>query len=359
MPLIAKTCYGCHNPLSKKEHMICSQCNKGYDLPCANISPKQYNLLDQQHKARWKCLECKSKEPKTDNSNTPIRASSQLQLGPADASVDDERSNITLRTKKLHSKSDSDDPYITEDKLREILNQEITKIIKEASSQQLESITNQISEFRESVLFLSKQYDDLIKSLNEKNAIINSLESKNNNLTLQVKTLTERLTQVEQHMRSSNLEINGIPEHRSENLIKTLEQLGNVVENRFNDNDILHVTRIAKLNKDSDRPRSVIVKLRSQRRRDELLAAVIKFNKKNKNDKLNSELLGIGGRRVPVYVAEHLTPANKNLHAATRQKAKETGYKFVWIRDGRIFVRKDEQSSAIVVRDVDSLKLLS
>lgn len=195
--------------------------------------------------------------------------------------------------------------------------------------------------------------------MNEKNAIISSLEKKNDSLTQQVMTLNDRLGLVEQHMRSTNLEINGIPEHRTENLIKTIEQLGSVVDNPISENDILHVTRIAKLNKETDRPRSVIVKLKSQRRRDELLAAVIQYNRKHNSNKLNSEHLGISGRRVPVFVAEHLTPTNKHLHAATRKKAKETGYKFVWVRDGRIFARKNEQSPAIFVRNIETLKVLT
>lgn len=125
------------------------------------------------------------------------------------------------------------------------------------------------------------------------------------------------------------------------------------------DGDIQHVTRIAKMNKDSKRPRAVILKLRSIRYRDQLLAAVHKFNKsKKQQDKLNSTHLGLAGTAEPVYVAEHLTPANKSLHALTRKKAKEAMYSFVWIRDGRIYVRKNENSSALLIRNHDSLNLI-
>ncbi|CAH2084842.1 unnamed protein product [Euphydryas editha] len=148
------------------------------------------------------------------------------------------------------------------------------------------------------------------------------------------------------------------PEHKSENLLNTVQQLGRIVESPISESDILHVTRIAKLNKESNRPRSVIVKLRSQRHRNELLAAVTRFNKKNKDKKLSTEHLGLGGRREPIFVSEHLTLSNKQLHAAARKKAKEAGFKFVWIRDGRILTRKSEQSQAIHIKDDESLKLL-
>lgn len=356
-----KICFGCRNVLPKKEYIDCSHCHHSYDLLCANISSKRFHSMDQQRKKCWKCLECQSKKPKSDNSNTPVRAN-RRSFDSDDENVNlnrGEESNVTLRVKKQCSKSDSNDTYVTEDKIRMIIRQDMTEVITDLVSRHLTIITNQITGFQESLSFLSKQYDDLKKSVDEKDVIISNLESKNNTLTSQMKSLSERLGQIEQHSRSNNLEINGIPEHRSENLFKTLEQLGNAVDNPFAENDILHVTRISKLNKETDRPRAVIVKLRSQRRRDELLAAVVRYNKKNNIDKLSSEHLGYGGRRMPVFVSEHLTPANKSLHAATRKKAKDSGYKFVWVRDGRVLARKDEQSPAIVIKDVECLKLLT
>lgn len=359
MSSAAKICSGCKNTLPKKEYMICSACKLGYDLLCANVSSKRFSQMDVNYKNKWNCHECRSKVPKTDNSNTPVRATSRAVASDEECIPDQgEETNVTMRTKKQHLKSDNNDPYLTEDMLRRILNQEMTEIITCLVSQHLANLNHQISEFQESLSFFSKQYDVLMQTVNEKTETINNLVSKNENLTTQVKNLQERLGLIEQNMRVSNVEISGIPEHKSENLIKTVEQLGNIVESPIVASEILHVTRVAKLNKDSSRPRSVILKLCSQRRRDELLAAVTKFNKKNNENKLNTEHLGIGGQRKPVFVSEHLTLSNKQLHAAARKKSKEVGWKFVWIRDGRIFARRSEQSPAIYLKDEDSLKLI-
>lgn len=48
----------------------------------------------------------------------------------------------------------------------------------------------------------------------------------------------------------------------------------------------------------------------------------------------------------------------KSRHAATRIKAREMSYKFVWVRNGRIFVRKTVEDQAIVIKNLDSLNLL-
>ncbi|XP_046972884.1 uncharacterized protein LOC124539630 [Vanessa cardui] len=212
--------------------------------------------------------------------------------------------------------------------------------------------------FLESMTFIYSQFEEIKAVVEEKSAIINDLRKENTHLQESVKDLTTRLNIVESHMRECNVEISGIPEHKAENLVKTMVKLGQAVKSPLTEDDVHYVTRVAKLNKNAVKPRSVIVKLRTIKHRDTLLAAVAQFNKKNPEDKLSSQHLGIGGSRVPIYVSEHLTPTNKSLHAATRIKAKEMKYRFTWIRNGKIYVRKDEFSQAIVIKNEGSLKLI-
>lgn len=234
----------------------------------------------------------------------------------------------------------------------------MSTILREKVSDELKAIRQQMTDYHDAVNFMNQQFEDLKNVIDLKSKIITKLETDNASLQASVKDISARLNLTEQHMRESNLEINGIPEHKSENLVNTIVQLSKTIDCSLRDDDILNVTRVAKLSNTNDRPRCVIAKLRSPRHRDSILAAVTTFNKRNQNDKLNSHHLGIGGSRVPVYVAEHLTPNNKSLHAATRQKAKEQGYKFVWIRNGRIFVRKTEACQAILIKSLDSLKAM-
>lgn len=123
--------------------------------------------------------------------------------------------------------------------------------------------------------------------------------------------------------------------------------------------DIQHVTRVAKITNSSDRPRSVVAKLCSPRTRDFVLAAVSKFNRKNPQDRLNSHHLGIGGTKKPIFVSEHLTSVNNALYAATRLKAKEKQYKFVWVRNGSVFTRKNENCQALLIKNNETLNLLT
>ncbi|CAB3255167.1 unnamed protein product [Arctia plantaginis] len=81
-------------------------------------------------------------------------------------------------------------------------------------------------------------------------------------------------------------------------------------------------------------PRTIIVKLATPLLRDTFLAKVKRFNKANPNDKINTNHIGIGGTKMPVYVLEHLSPTNKKVHAAARQRKPDKELKFVWIKQG-------------------------
>lgn len=101
------------------------------------------------------------------------------------------------------------------------------------------------------------------------------------------------------------------------------------------------------------------VQLSCMRARQTLLANVIKFNKhKQITEKLNTSHLGFTGVKKPVFVVEHLSPTNKHLHAAARQKSKELNYKYVWVRNGQIFMRKTDTTEYIVVRNMETLQNL-
>lgn len=113
-------------------------------------------------KQNWKCSQCKSRQPKTDNTNTPVR--SVLQ-----SSVEEEMYQPTLESRVTMRRNRSAERYVTEDKLKEILRKELSGEIEgmlEATltrmvSNQLKNICNRFTEFQESMSFISGQYEDL------------------------------------------------------------------------------------------------------------------------------------------------------------------------------------------------------
>lgn len=387
----SKICAGCRSTIKKKDFLECQHCRMNYDLVCSGVTPNRFHAMNAQCKMNWKCPECHAKQPKKDNTNTPVHqrtasALSHLSKAPSSSSstndCDSHDANVTLRTTRRRSRESDDFVPETEtpdkhsnskttfepnvDDISEIIRREVSaamstqlpSLMEKLFERNFNPIKAQLDILQDSVKFMSDQYEDFKDSVH---AIINenkALKAECTQLRETVNNLADRLNMMEQYMRDSNLEIQGVPEFKTENVVNVIKQVAKVVSVKLLDEDILSCTRVAAMNKKGQRPRAIVVKLKSSRCRDEMYSAVRRFNKDHPNEKLNSSHLGIAGEKTNIYVCEHLSPANKALHAAARIKSRELGYKFIWVRNGHIFVRKDENSRFIHIKNQQTVSSL-
>lgn len=361
----AKTKFGCCDRLTPSSNIvICQTCKYKYHLNCVNINKSQKDLTEE-FKLNWACPCCRSKLPKTDNSNTPIRGASQHSV-----EADDLLLNVNTRRGGHSQASREGQNYMSDmpiDKIRQVVREELEDILhsfKINIFNQFELKTKELLEsfkgVSDSISSIEQQQETIRKDLESNASLICQLESENTTLRSTVSELNSRIALIEQHSRASNVELQNIPENKAENLVTIAKQVATIANYKLNDSDIHLCTRVAKINSNNSRPRSVVVKFSSPRIRDEFLAATIKFNKKAENitEKLNTSHLGIGGARKPVFVVEHLSPAQKAIHAAARVRAKELNYKFVWVKQGRIFMRKTEISDYKLIKSIPELSQL-
>lgn len=349
----SKKCNACLKELANAPVLRCSRCKAGYHYTCMNYSLSEFDALSAELKSRWVCVQCRSRERKGgDNSNTPVRSNnSNAQTSP-------QLDFVTQRTKaRTGSNSCS---CLSASNIRDIIREELKLLFTNQIHPEIQEVRNVMSSLEATVNQFSVELEKVKAEQIEQTKKTEALKSETEVLKSTNAKLLSRLAQIEQHTRSSNVEIQCVPENKHENLINTVIQLGKVIKCPINETQIHYCSRLAKFNNSSPRPRSILVKFNSPRLRDEFLAATSKFNKTNREEKLNTSHLGIGGnKKSAIYVAEHLTHENKSLHAAARSTAKKLGYKFVWVRDSRIYMRKDEQSNHIYVKDIDLLNKLS
>lgn len=354
-----KKCAACLNDLLTPEQLKCVTCGLRYHFDCINAPSKKFKELTSDFKSEWMCPSCRLKQPRGDNTNTPVRGSASTSSDTSPSS------NVTLRRTQPSSQSQTQE-LIAIENVKQLMKEELdillvkmeknwSKILDNKSKE----IFNEINQIKDSLNFINNQYEELKNELQGKLTQIKELKNENENLKSTVKDLNSRLCIMEQHSRMSNLEIQCLPEHKAENLPNIIQQIGKATGSNITDADIHKCTRIAKLNPENTRPRSVIVKFSSPRIRDTFLAGVLKFNKKNKEDKLNTSHIGIGGDKRPIYVVDHLTPELKKIHAFARLTAKKLNYKFVWIKNGRVFLRKSDDSEHIAVRNIEQLEHLT
>lgn len=248
------------------------------------------------------------------------------------------------------------------EEMRMVLREEMVKLkadITVTIELKFKAVAEEVAALRLSMQFINNEFEDIRSTFKSNNDLTQKLEKENSTLRSEIADLGMRLNQIEQHSRANNLEVQCVPEFKGENLTTTIIQLGKAVDFKIDEGDIQLCTRTAKLNTKSARPRSIVAQFARLEARDGLLAAVAKFNKEHKDNKLNSGHLGISGEKQPVYVVEHLSATNKALHAATRVKAKALNYKFVWVKHGKIYVRKTESTEHVLIRNIESFNSLN
>lgn len=348
--------------------MECVSCNDTYDLLCANISEKQSLRVEA-----WICDPCKVKKPRNDNTNTPVRgtkssnrtddASYEQAQGPTSKDSDSCLSQLQQDKPGGVSITALDESWIAAIKEQIIgaVKMELPSVLSSVIKIELQPVKNDmqiVKDLQRTVVSISKKQEDMQKTMNvfaEENA---QLKAENQELRSTMSDLSDRMNNMEQHVRENNLEIHGIPENRAENVRNVIQQCAKVVKYDLKSEDVILCTRVAKQNRVSKLPRTIIVKFKSMGCRDGFYSAVHRYNKSHPKEKLNTSLLGYAGEKIPVYVSEHLSPQNKTLHAAARMKAKAASFKFVWVRNGRIFARKDPTSQYIHVKNTSSLDLI-
>ncbi|XP_059048645.1 uncharacterized protein LOC131843886 [Achroia grisella] len=200
-------------------------------------------------------------------------------------------------------------------------------------------LSDELSALKDSLEFQYKEYSDM------KVCIENSKLSSMADYADKLCNLQNKIDIMEQQSRQNNLEICFVPEKRGENLIILFESITTVIKYPIERKDILAIHRVPHARSDeNNRPKNIIVKVSSRYLRDNILSA-FRLSKGLKTDDLN-----IVGNSRKIYINEHLTLQNKKLFRDCREAAKLHGYKFVWIKNATILVRKSETSPIFAIR---------
>lgn len=212
-------------------------------------------------------------------------------------------------------------------------------------------LQNELSSVQQSAQFISDQHDDLntrLKSLAGNSGRMDKIEAELNELKIQNRLLNSEINNSEQRDRLLNLEFVGIPEVSGENLEDIILKIANHVGLHLNREDIVHVNRISSRVKLQGRPRVIIAKLKSRLLRDNFLSLA------KKNKVTTKHVDGTGDK--PIFINEHLTVYNKMLLRKCKEAAKNKLYQYVWVKNGRILLKKDDTSSTFRVSDEEDLK---
>ncbi|XP_077501509.1 uncharacterized protein LOC144112558 [Amblyomma americanum] len=312
------TCFSCKVSLTDdKVFLTCAECKSCYHIgTCSGVAENAYKKMSQATKKAWKCPTCKA---------TKARCSS-LTSDNTEATVDLAQEIAEIRRM-----------------LAEVLT------IKE-KLETLETIKITVDDIEKSVELMSTKYDEVIARMEKQSADISDLGKRVEKLETklkegEIKQLKREVNNLEQYSRRQNLEIHGLQKHNNENLLEKLNLLANDLDlPPLSESDVEAIHRLPtrKDENNVDKVAPVLVRFASRVVRDKWLA------KKKELRDADSK----------IFLNENLTTHNKKLLWLMKTKATEKEYKFAWVKNGKLFVRRNARDKIINITTIEDLELI-
>lgn len=229
---------------------------------------------------------------------------------------------------------------------------------KESQTKTLDKLASDISEIKNQNLRISETNTEIEKSLEFLHSNFSSLQEKvqilenerKDNL-LRITTLESKIEDMERSMISGTVEIRSVP--LKDNKIDKA-QLTDIVLNTckainvdIQKNDINDVFVL----KSKAECKTIITEFKSKNTKHEIINKAKTYNKNNPNNKLNTTTIGLDNHSKPIYVSEALTPKGRRLFFLARDTAKIAHFKYCWTKNGRIYMRKTDETQYIEVKD--------
>ncbi|XP_028166865.1 uncharacterized protein LOC114357452 [Ostrinia furnacalis] len=357
---VPNKCSGCQRQLHKREFLRCMTCKSTYDLECANVSYKLFNIMKK--KDQWSCPECMSKKPKTGNINTPIRTSASSGSMEDSAPSPTQDMNITHRrqiSKPTHETSfceqDCSSPETsTQNTKQDDMVTELKQYMNGLICSQVDSLRAAITELTDTIRTQNSRIEKL-------EARVYELENRSNehpNITSFEKTIAGLQAEIhdrDQALLLNDVEIAGCPETPNENCTHIVITLAKKIGVDIDEKDVVSAERAgpprpAAQGGGPTRPRPLAVRLTRRATRDALLrAARVRRN-------VTTEGLPGASSAHLCYINERLTKHNRQLFQKARERSRACKFKYVWTREGNVFVRQEDGKPRHRLRSEEDLE---
>lgn len=304
------SCKVCNDPiLVESEALKCvGACHGYFHFLCGGLSDSAFKKLPATKKSKWQCRSCQDEiAPKTRSTSNNLSSDPETPQN-----INQQLKDIRdFMTSKFHDLSAS----------------------IEFNNSMIQDFVLQVKELQKSNEYLKTSNAGLIQE--------------NLDMKKELSELKNDIIELKQYSRRSNFEITNLPEPESgsENVLDVLSKIDEVSDLNIVDNLVV-AHRVPSFNK--DKPKPIIVQVKSSDCRDILL-------KKLRSLKLTASKINPRFSDTPIFFNEHLTPELKNLFFHARKFKADQGYKFCWVRSGKIFLRKDESSIVLRVKSLDDL----
>lgn len=198
-----------------------------------------------------------------------------------------------------------------------------------------------------------KKIDPLYSMFSQLQTGIDVNSKQIHDLKLENASLKNKVMAVEQRERINNVEISGLPTSHNENVKNICMIIAGKITCNLDEKDILACHRVP--TRVPGKPPNIVVQLRDRALRADFIRSYKLFIKNNNH--LFGELVhpSLGQQRI--YINEHLCPDMKILRAETKKRALANGFKYIWVDEGQIKVRKDKEKPIVIKTFNDLTKM--
>lgn len=289
--------------------VVCVQCQTRYHNICAR-DPVGSCLA-------WRCSGCRCALPTNNRNETPV-CGMGTQLPPArqpSPAAEIINHGVTAR--------DSQEAKV--------------ELAIRLFREELQEIRREIFELRTSLPPINARMDDIESQLDdvEDRTTTNVADSAVKVLEQTVANLQSELHQRDQERLNNDVLISNVREKAGENVTYVVTVIGCKLGVAMDERDIVSAERLG-MRREGGRPRPIAVRLVRRATRGELLRAARVLRS------ATMAICGLTSEEHPFYVYERLTRRNQELFQRARELCRRASWRFVWTRDGRIFVRRAE-----------------
>jgi hypothetical protein len=224
-------------------------------------------------------------------------------------------------------------------------------------SNQYDTMTGEVKALRQELREVKKALDCVNKKIAEKDDVINQLSARVNHL--------------EQAGLALNLEFHGVPTSAGENLLTKVQEIATKIGAPQVADTVEDVYRVsaplAGAQGNRPRPGRLVVRFKHKSARNAWLDSWKAHMRRQREARGQQQQQGTsdvtapgqgappsasatGGRLLDpsLRIFEQLTFYNKRLLFMTREAARAKNFRFVWVKDGKIFVRHSEQLGQVL-----------
>lgn len=216
----------------------------------------------------------------------------------------------------------------------------------------VKDIKKEIDELRKACDFNSASLDDHKKRLDKtesKLSELTSIKGDIQSINKELDTLKGDNLSKDQWQRLNNVEVKGVPQRQNEDLFKILDQISIAIGYPVQKTSVNYISRVPTYN---NKEKLIIVGFIHRYVKEDFVASA------RAKKKLIASEIGFVGNAQNIFINDHLTPDYKKLLTSAKTSLKPKGYMYIWVKYGKIHVRKDDASKIFVINNQTDLNKL-